>query len=150
MTRNQRIDLVRLAAQRHHGVAHRGQIDHAGHAGKVLQHHARRHEGDFGIGFLLRLPGRHGFNGIGGHAHAVFVAQQVFQQDLHRVGQALDVESLAQLFEAVNAVGGVADGEVGQRGEGVAHGVVPLAGVDGGVVLQVAGELDDRVHSMPC
>ena len=36
-----------FAAEVDHRVAHRGEIDHARHAGEVLQEHARRHERDF-------------------------------------------------------------------------------------------------------
>src|SRR5690606_10510857 len=51
-----RVDLARLAAQPGDGIPHRGEIDHARHAGEVLQHHARWHEGDFARGFRLRVP----------------------------------------------------------------------------------------------
>ena len=44
--RHQRIDLVRIAAERHHRVAHRGEIDHRRHAGEILHQHARRAKGD--------------------------------------------------------------------------------------------------------
>ena len=53
--RHQRIDLVRIAAERHHRVAHRGEIDDRGHAGEILHQHARRAEGDLVL-FLPRLP----------------------------------------------------------------------------------------------
>ena len=38
--RHQRVDLARVAAQRPHRLAHRGQVDDGGHAGQVL-HDAR-------------------------------------------------------------------------------------------------------------
>jgi predicted ABC-class ATPase len=38
---NQRVDLAGVAAQLGDGVAHRGKVDHAGHAGEVLKQHAR-------------------------------------------------------------------------------------------------------------
>ena len=47
---HQRIDLLRIAAQRRHRVAHRGEIDHRRHAGEVLHQHARRAEGDLVLG----------------------------------------------------------------------------------------------------
>jgi hypothetical protein len=39
---HQRVDLAGVAAQLGDRVAHRGKVDHAGHAGEVLQQHARR------------------------------------------------------------------------------------------------------------
>ena len=40
--------LIRVGSppMRRHRVAHRGEVDDRGHAGEVLQQHARRHEGD--------------------------------------------------------------------------------------------------------
>ena len=49
--RHQRIDLFRIAAERPHGIAHRGEIDHRRHAGEILHQDARRPEGDLAIGF---------------------------------------------------------------------------------------------------
>ena len=48
--RNLRIDLLGIAAERLHGVAHGGEIDHRRHAGEVLHQHARRAEGEFVLG----------------------------------------------------------------------------------------------------
>src|SRR3546814_15589535 len=39
---DQRVDLRRVTAERRDRVAHRGQIDNAGHAGEILEQHARR------------------------------------------------------------------------------------------------------------
>ena len=44
--RLQRVDALRIAAERLDRVAHRGEIDDGGHAGEVLQQHAARAEGD--------------------------------------------------------------------------------------------------------
>src|SRR3546814_3980863 len=63
---------------------------------------------------------------------AVLVAQQVLQQDLHRIGQAGDVELLAQLGQACVGVGLAVDVEAGAGGEGIAHGAnTPGAGAGG-------------------
>ena len=51
--RHQRIDLLRVAAERGHGVAHRGEIDHRRHAGEILHQHARRAVGDLDAGLAL-------------------------------------------------------------------------------------------------
>ena len=119
--RNQRIDVLRVAAELDHGIAHRREVDHAGHAGEVLQHHARRHEGDFGVRFLLRVPVRHCLDRFLGDRDAVLAAQQVLEQDLHREGQAGEVVALAELGEAVDGVGLAVDDQLVAGGEGVGH-----------------------------
>ena len=55
-TGNQRIDLLRIAAEPLHGAAHGGQVDDARHAGEVLQHDAGRLERNLDFGRLRRLP----------------------------------------------------------------------------------------------
>ena len=55
LDRHERVDLGRVAAEVGHRVAHRGEVDHAGHAREVLQHHARGRERD-----LLRRLARCG------------------------------------------------------------------------------------------
>jgi hypothetical protein len=74
--------LARLGSDPNGGqrIAHGGQVHHARHAREILQQHARRHEADlFGAG---AFPARHRFHVFGRYAPAVFVAQQVFQQNL--------------------------------------------------------------------
>ena len=44
--RDQRVDLLGVAAKRLDRVAHRGQVDHGGHAGEILHQHAGRAIGD--------------------------------------------------------------------------------------------------------
>ncbi|MNV28377.1 hypothetical protein D3C71_1195660 [compost metagenome] len=119
---DQRIDLFGAAAQLDHRIAHRGQVDHAGHAGEVLQHHACGHEGDFGVGLCAGLPAGDGLDVIlaDGDA-AILVPEQVLQQDLHRVGQVGDVEALAQLGQAEVVVGLAADVQLAAGGERIAH-----------------------------
>ncbi len=119
--RDQRVDLLRVAAELDDRVAHRGEIDDAGHAGEVLQHDARRHEGDFRVGFLLRVPVRDRFDLLRGDVAAVFVAQQVLEQDLHRVGQARDVEFLAEFGEARDRIVLAVDFQRIAGGEGIGH-----------------------------
>ncbi|MCW0415190.1 hypothetical protein NB689_000944 [Xanthomonas sacchari] len=125
---DQRVDLLRASAELDHRIAHRRQVDHAGHAGEVLQHHARRHEGDLGVGFGLGIPLGHCLDVVLAHGHAaVFVAQQVFQQDLQRVGQAGDIEALGELGQAVVGVALAVDLERGAGGKGIAHHGTPMA-----------------------
>src|SRR5687767_1500578 len=59
---NQRVDLLRIAAEAVHGAAHGGEVNDAGHAGKVLQNHARRLERDFDLRGRCRVPGRKVFD----------------------------------------------------------------------------------------
>src|SRR6185437_13674073 len=125
--RRQRVDQLRVAAQRLHRITHRGQIDHARHAGEILEQHACRHEGDFGIRFLLRIPVGDRLDFLRGDVDTVFVAQQVFQQDLHRVRQPLQVEALAQFGQAGEGVLPAIDLEGVAYGKGVFHGDVLLA-----------------------
>src|SRR5262249_26767114 len=47
--RNQGVDAAGIALQTVHGAAHGGQIDHAGHAGKILQYDSSRLERDFDL-----------------------------------------------------------------------------------------------------
>ena len=44
---HQRVDLFRIAAERDHRVAHRGEVDDGRNAGEVLHQHAGRAIGDF-------------------------------------------------------------------------------------------------------
>ena len=54
--RDQRVDLLRIAAQPLHGRPHGGQIDDARHAGEVLQHDAGRLERDLDLGRRGGVP----------------------------------------------------------------------------------------------
>ena len=120
--RRQWVDLVGVAAQLDHRIAHGGQIDHARHAGEILQHDAGGHEGDFDVGLGLGIPLRDRLDLFRGDVEAVFVTQQVFQQDLHRVRQSLQVETLSQLGQAGEDMLLAIDVESVAYGKGVFHG----------------------------
>ena len=105
--RHQRIDLLGIAAEFLHGVAHGGEIDHRRHAGEILHQHARRAEGEFMVRGLGLEPFGEGLDVVLGHRAPVFVAQQVFQQHLHRERQA------GNALEAVFLGGGKAEIGVG-------------------------------------
>ena len=109
--RHQRIDLLGIAAERLHGVAHGGEIDHRRDAGEVLHQHARRPERDLAIRGLGLEPLRERLQVLLGDAAAVFVAQQILQQHLHRERQ--PGNSLQPVLlgggEAINGVGLAAD-----------------------------------------
>ena len=91
LDRLQRVDAVGVAAEAHDAVAHRREIDHAGHAGEVLQQDARRHERDLRLRGALDVPARQRLDVGGLHGPAVLVPQQILEQDLQRVRQPLDL-----------------------------------------------------------
>ena len=88
--RRQRIDLMRVAAERGDRVAHGREIDYGGHAGEVLHQHARGPESDLLVAALFFEPVGDGADIVGGDAAAVLMAEQVLQQHLEREGQAAD------------------------------------------------------------
>jgi hypothetical protein len=85
--RNQRVHRFRIAAQRCGGVAHGGEVHNSRNAGEVLHQHAGRAIGDFMAGLAGLGPGCDGFDVGFGDGATVFKTQQVFQEDLQRVGQ---------------------------------------------------------------
>src|SRR3546814_6637522 len=53
---DERVDLRRVAAERRDRIAHRGEVDHTGNAGEILQQHARRAILDFLVRMRVLLP----------------------------------------------------------------------------------------------
>src|SRR5207244_7110488 len=80
--------------------AHGGEIDDGGHAGEVLEEHARRHERDLALRGTRGLPREERLDVLARHAPAVLAAQQVLEQDLEREGQPRG--ALAQRVEAID------------------------------------------------
>ena len=95
---DQRVDLLRVAAERVHRVAHRRQIDDAGHAGEVLHQHARRAVLDLALGRLGGQPFDHRLEIGDRDGDAVLEAQQILEQHLHREGEPRDVAELFRRF----------------------------------------------------
>ena len=88
--RHQRIDLLRIGAERGGRVTHRGEVDHRRHAGEILHQHPRRTVGDLMLGSAGLEPfGDRQDIGFGDGA-SVLEAQQVLQHHLHRMRQARD------------------------------------------------------------
>jgi hypothetical protein len=85
--RNQRIDLCRVAAERHHGVAHGGEVDDGRDAGEILHQDARRAKSDLAVALAVHQPCRHGADIVGGDGVAVLMAEEVLEQHLQRDGQ---------------------------------------------------------------
>ncbi len=64
---DQRVDLLGVAADLGHRVAHRRQVDDRGHAGEVLHQHPGRLEGDLGAGLGGGVPTGDRLDVGGGH-----------------------------------------------------------------------------------
>jgi len=75
-----RIDQPRIAAHALNGFAHRRQIDHGGHARKILQQDASRHERNFFL-FGSWRPVREKLNVLRMNEAPVLATQEIFQQD---------------------------------------------------------------------
>ncbi len=88
LSRCQRVDQGRIAAEFPDGLPHGGEVHHAGHPGEILHEDPRRRELNFGAGFGIRFPLRQGADVVGGDVCTVLGAQEVLQQNLEAVGQA--------------------------------------------------------------
>ena len=74
---------------------------------------------DAAPGLLARGPAGHRLDVGGVDVAPVLVAEEVLEDDLHRVGQPGDVEPTGEGVEAVDGEAPVADGEGGAGGEAV-------------------------------
>src|SRR3989337_2624024 len=92
--RRQRIDAVRAAAELDHRIAHRRKVSHGRYPGKVLQYPPARNKGNLRVRLGLRIPVRERQDILARYVPAVLVPQQVFQEDLERVGQSTCVTFL--------------------------------------------------------
>ncbi len=122
--RQQRIDLLRVAAELADRVAHRGEVHHRGHAREILQQNARRHERHFFLHGIRWVPAREGGNVAALDEAPVFVAQQIFEQHLQRKGKARYVADagLREGVQAVNFKRLVAHAQCGEGRKGVLGG----------------------------
>ena len=116
----QRIDLLGVAAESRDGFTHRGQVDHAGDAGKILHDHAGGSEGNLVRGLRLGIPVEERLDVGTGHIDAVFKAQQILQQDLQGIGQARHALG-AQRRDIVNLVVRAGEIECRARLKTVSH-----------------------------
>ena len=116
----ERVDLFGVAAEGAHGVAHGGEIDDGGDAGEVLHEDAGRHVGDLARWLGFSVPGGEELDVVGGDGAAVFVAEEIFEQDAEGEREAGEVGALlGESFEAEEADGGLAAGKGGGGFEGV-------------------------------
>ena len=126
LNRYQRVDLGRIATQLGHRITHRGQIDHAGHTGEILQNHAGRSERDFRAGFCLGIPVDQGVDVVLGDVDAIFVAHQVLQQHLQGVGQTVELSLRGHRAETVVIVRRAANRELAASTEAIGHEQISL------------------------
>ena len=119
--RAQRVDLLRVAAELGHGVAHGGKIDHSRHAGEVLHQHARGPEGDLGARAALLQPGAEARDVIDRDRAPVLVPEQVLGEDAQRDRQARKIaRSRFRRFQRVIVIVPAADPKGPARTQGVA------------------------------
>ena len=86
--RNERIDLLRIAAKRGHRVSHSCQIDHCRNAGEVLHEDAGRAVGYLDSSLaLVSEPACNCLDAFLRDRASIFIAEQVLQQNLHRIRQ---------------------------------------------------------------
>ena len=112
LDRDQRVDLLRLAAEVGHRVAHRGEVDDGRDAGEVLEQDAGRRERDLAVRLVCRDPPGDGFD-----VRAVAGPEHVLEQDAQRVGEARDIPLLLERVEPVDLELAIADRERRARGE---------------------------------
>ena len=116
LDRDQRVDLLRVAAEVGHRVPHRREVDDGRDAGEVLEQDARRREGDLAARLVRRHPPRDRFDVV-----RVAVPEHVLEQDPERVREPRDVPALLQRVQPVDLELAIADGERGAGGNVVGH-----------------------------
>ena len=110
----QRVDLLGVAAELAHRVAHRREVDDRGDAREVLEQDSRGRERDLARRLRLRVPSRNGLDVL-----VVTEPKDVLEQDLQRVREPLDVELLLERAETEDLVGLAADAESRARAKRV-------------------------------
>ena len=109
------VDLGGVAAERHSGVAHRGQVHQRGHPVGVMQEHPGRVQVDGTGERFRRAPVEQCLDLVRGDLLAVFVAEQVLQHDPQAVGQV----GRSELGDPVDVVGHAIHLEPVRGAEGV-------------------------------
>jgi hypothetical protein len=119
-----RVDSPRVSAHPGHRVPHRRQVDDAGHAGEILEHHPGRHEGNFTSRARGRAPFGQGLHMVRSNRPAAGMTQSVLQEDPDREGQTVQgTHALAlKLAQAENHRALAVERQVGSAAEGVGRG----------------------------
>ncbi len=128
LDRDQRVDLLRVAAEVGHRGAHRSEVDDCGDAGEVLQEDARGVVADLLRRLGCCIPGCDRLDVARGDGNAVLAPQDVLEQDAQGVGEPGDVVAGLQRIAAEDLERAAADRERRARAEGV--------GVDHGVIVE--------------
>ena len=118
--RRERIDVRGAATEFDHRIAHGSEINDDGHARKILQDDTTWCEGDFMAGGGPRVPVEQRLDVRARHAHAVFKAQQIFQENLERVGKSIDL-GLIERRQGKDVVILAADPQLATGLETIAH-----------------------------
>ena len=123
--RHERLDDFRIAAQSLHRAAHRREIDHQRHAGKILEDNARDDEGNFLVRRRLRVPVGERLDIFAPDLFAVAIAQDRFENNADADRQPRDR----------------ADALFLERGKGMKRCFAPVAGIEFLSVLNSLGIL---------
>ena len=124
LRRRQGIDGRRPAAQLDHCIPHGRKIHDRGHPGEVLENHARGGKRDLGFGLGLRVPGRQRPDIARRYRRAVLVSEEVFQQNLERVGKPVNA-FIANGIEAKDIVACIVHRQALTGSKGICHLRVP-------------------------
>ncbi len=130
LDRDQRVDLLRVAAEIGHRRSHRGEIDDRRDAGEVLQEDARGVVADLVRRLGGGIPAGDRLDVTRGDGDAVLAPQDVLEQDAQGVREPRDVVAGLQCVAAEDLELATADRERRARAEGV--------GVGHGVIVEVA------------
>ena len=117
--RDHGIGFFRIGAKFREGVAHGGEVDHAGHAGEILKQDAGGTEVDLGGG-RRGIPFRDVLDIGALDGEVVLKAQEIFEKNLDGIGNAREVEAgFLKRGEPVNLIGAAADAKLARGAEGV-------------------------------
>ena len=95
---DERIDLLRVAAEPRHRIAHGGKVDDGGNSGEILHEHPRRTVLNFTVDPSFLEPVGHALEIVAGDGLAVLEPEQILEQHFHRIGKARDVAEGAGRF----------------------------------------------------
>ncbi len=104
-----RVDHLGVAAELLDGVAHRGQVDDARHAGEVLHDDARRRELDLMAWIGCRVPIEQRLHVLVGDVGAVLVAHKVLDEHLERIRKVVNALKVGDAVVVVRLLPDVED-----------------------------------------
>src|SRR6202008_593331 len=89
--RLERIDQAGIAAESGEGVAHGSEIDDSGHSGEILEQDSRGAQGNLFLDRSPYVPAGKGADVVRFDELAVFVSEQVFEEDLEAEGESIRI-----------------------------------------------------------